>query len=86
MDRLGFNPAFSGPIIKDKLWFYANLETRYESVSCDPDPAGFMGNLPTATTYIGRGSFKLTWQSSPRQQALELHHVQPRVLVRPERR
>ena len=64
--RLQFNPGFSGPIIRDKLWFFANLEVRHEYRGFDPDPAGFMPDLPPEQTIIGRGSFKLTWQVSPR--------------------
>jgi hypothetical protein len=64
--RLQLNPGFSGPIIKDKLWFFSNLEVRHEYRGFDPDPAGFMPDLPPEQTIIGRGSFKLTWQVSPR--------------------
>ena len=35
-----FNPAVSGPILKDKLWFYLNVEGRNELISRDPDPIG----------------------------------------------
>jgi hypothetical protein len=64
--RLNINPGFSGPIIKDKLWFYANVEARHEYVGFDPDPAGISPNLPAQQGLFGRGSFKLTWQVTPR--------------------
>jgi hypothetical protein len=64
--RLQLNPGLSGPIIKDKLWFFANLEARHEYKGFDPDPTGYMPDLPPEQTVIGRGSFKLTWQISPR--------------------
>jgi hypothetical protein len=64
--RLQLNPGFSGPIIRDKLWFFSNLEVRHEYRGFDPDPSGFMPDLPPEQTIIGRGSFKLTWQVSPR--------------------
>jgi hypothetical protein len=64
--RTAINPGFSGPIIKDKLWFYANLESRYEYKSYPNDPAGLNARLPSELTLLGRGSFKLTWQVTPR--------------------
>jgi hypothetical protein len=64
--RFNVNPGLSGPVIKDKLWYYANVELRHEFRGYDPDPAGLMPTLPSEQTFIGRGSFKLTWQISPR--------------------
>jgi hypothetical protein len=64
--RFNVNPGLSGPIIKDKLWYYVNVELRHEYRAYDPDPAGLMPNLPAEQTFVGRGSFKLTWQISPR--------------------
>jgi hypothetical protein len=68
VSRIGINPGFSGPIIKDKLWYYANFEFRYEYKSYPPDPAPFdvSNKLPPERTWIGRGSLKLTYQLSPR--------------------
>jgi hypothetical protein len=64
--RLNINPGISGPIIKDKFWYYLNIELRREGRSWDPDPAGFMPTLDSEETFTGRGSFKLTYQLSPR--------------------
>jgi hypothetical protein len=64
--RLNVNPSISGPIIKDKLWFYANVEARHEYQGFEPDPAGLALDLPPQKALFGRGSFKLTWQISPR--------------------
>jgi hypothetical protein len=64
--RFNVNPSFSGPIIRDKLWFYSNIELRHEYRAFDPDPAGLMPQLEPEQTGIGRGSFKLTWQATPR--------------------
>jgi hypothetical protein len=66
--RIGINPGFSGPIIKDKLWYYANFETRYEFKNYIADPSGsnVTNNLPEEKTWLARGSLKLTYQISPR--------------------
>ena len=64
--RLNVNPGISGPIIKDKLWFYANVEARHEYQGFESDPAGLALDLPPQKALFGRGSFKLTWQVSPR--------------------
>ena len=66
--RIGVNPGLSGPIIKDKLWFYSNLEFRYEYKAWAPDPSGrsVTNVLPPERTWLGRGSFKLTYQINPR--------------------
>jgi hypothetical protein len=68
VSRLGINPGFAGPIIKDRLWFYGNMEFRYEYKSYPPDPAGLAvsNDLPAEKTWIGRGSFKLTYQINGR--------------------
>ena len=64
--RFNLNPGISGPIIKDKLWYYLNVEARHEFRAFDADPAGFMPTLEPEETLLARGSFKLTWQVSPR--------------------
>src|SRR3954449_534599 len=64
-----FNPAFSGPIVKDKLWFYVNLESRINPTARDPDPnpTGILPPVPPPRFYWnGRGTLKLTWQVNPR--------------------
>jgi hypothetical protein len=60
------NPAFSGPIIEDKLWFYLNTEARLNLTERDPDPTGLMPTPPGRVYWNGRGTLKLTWQVSPR--------------------
>jgi hypothetical protein len=61
-----FNPAVSGPIIKDKLWFYLNIETRNELIHRDPDPTGVLQTPPPRSYWNTRGTVKFTWQLSPR--------------------
>jgi hypothetical protein len=60
------NPALSGPIVKDRLWFYANLETRGNATYRDPDPTGIGGTPPPRWYWNVRGTLKLTWQVTPR--------------------
>ena len=61
-----FNPAVSGPIIRDKLWFYFNVEGRNELISRDADPTGVVATPPPRYYWNTRGTLKLTWQVSPR--------------------
>jgi hypothetical protein len=65
-DQRFFNPAFSGPIIKDKLWFYVNWETRDEHIGRDPDPSLVVDQPPPRYYWNLRGTVKLTWQATPR--------------------
>jgi hypothetical protein len=61
-----FNPTISGPILKDKLWFYFNVETRNELISRDPDPTAVLPTPPPRSYWNVRGTLKLTWQVTPR--------------------
>jgi hypothetical protein len=60
------NPAVSGPILKDKLWFYFNVESRYQRTDRGPDPAGVYDEPPVLEYFNVRGTLKMTWQVSPR--------------------
>ena len=61
-----FNPAVSGPIIKDKLWFYFNVESRYQAQNRGPDPSGVFDEPPVLRYGNLRGTLKMTWQVTPR--------------------
>ena len=61
-----FNPNVSGPIIKDKLWYFFNVEARPELVVDPPDPLGLAPKTPDYHYFSLRGSGKITWQISPR--------------------
>jgi hypothetical protein len=61
-----FNPTLSGPLIKDKLWFYLNTEFRNELIHRDPDPTGLLPTPPPRYYWNTRGTLKLTWQATPR--------------------
>jgi hypothetical protein len=64
--RMYINPNFSGPIIKDKVWFYVNGEARDERYSRSPDPTGFFPQPPTQHYWNTRATTKVTWQATPR--------------------
>jgi hypothetical protein len=70
--RMYINPNFSGPIIKDKLWFFVNGEARDERYSREPDPNGFFPQRPTQHYWNYRATTKLTYQISPRN---KLQHM-----------
>jgi hypothetical protein len=61
-----FNPTVSGPLIKDKLWFYLNTEFRNELIHRDPDPTAVVATPPPRYYWNTRGTLKLTWQVTPR--------------------
>ncbi len=64
--RMLVNPAFSGPIIKDRLWFYLNTEMRHDLDPRESDETGLLPRAPTRKNYNPRVSAKLTWQMTPR--------------------
>lgn len=69
------NPAVSGPILKDRLWFYANVEMRANATARDGDDTDVLGPPPTTSLLEGRGSLKVTWQVSPRHKLTSFSHV-----------
>jgi len=60
------NPSFSGPIIKDRLWFYANGDVRTSIAERDRIFNSTLGDPPPRTVLTARSSLKLTWQVTPR--------------------
>ena len=60
------NPNVSGPIIKDRLWFFVNIEGRRERYVDPADPQGLLPRNPDRRYGSLRGSGKLTFQLSPR--------------------
>ncbi len=63
------NPNFSGPIIKDRLWYFANIEFRSELTTREKDPSGIAATPRKNSSGNVRGSVKFTWQVSPRNKA-----------------
>jgi hypothetical protein len=62
------NPAVGGPIIKDRLWFYLNTESRIEYNGRQPDPSGvtYVPHPSAGRYWNARAALKLTWQIAPR--------------------
>ncbi len=62
------NPAVSGPIIKDRLWYYAVFQLRRNVSGRERDPSGndLTGDPPSTTDLRTVGSLKLTWQVTSR--------------------
>jgi hypothetical protein len=66
------NPNFSGPIIKDRLWYFFNFEGRVEYRTVESDPFG-KAPKPHGKNYGSfRGSGKITWQVTPRNKLANL--------------
>jgi len=60
------NPMISGPIIKDKLWFFFNTETHLTQDGRQRDVEGIFPDPVPAQRFIQKGSIKLTWQVNSR--------------------
>jgi hypothetical protein len=68
------SPMVSGPIIKDKLWFFFATESHLIQRGRAGDVEGI---LPDPTLYrkgIQKGTFKITWQISPRNRLTSLNN------------
>jgi hypothetical protein len=61
-----FNPTVAGPIIKDKLWYAANVEFLTRVTGRDPDPERILPDPPAELRNWYKGTVKLTWQVSSR--------------------
>ena len=68
------SPMISGPIIKDRLWFFFATESHLIQNGRAGDVEGI---LPDPTLYrkgIQKGTFKVTWQISPRNRLTSLNN------------
>ncbi len=68
------NPNVSGPIIKDKLWYFVNLEGRRERYVDPEDPQGLLPRNPDRRYGSLRGSGKLTFQLTPRNKLISFNN------------
>jgi hypothetical protein len=66
------NPMFSGPIIKDKLWYHFNTESHILQTARNPDQEGYFPTPETYRKFIQKGTLKLTWQVSSRNKLQSL--------------
>jgi hypothetical protein len=69
-----FNPTVSGPILRDRLWFFVNNEVNLDRDARSADPAGIYPDRPDAFKLINKGTFKLTWQVSPRNRLSSINN------------
>jgi hypothetical protein len=68
------NPNVSGPIIKDKLWYFVNVEARREQYTDIADPLGIQPRNPDRIYGSFRGSGKFTWQITPRNKLVSFNN------------
>jgi hypothetical protein len=61
-----FNPTVAGPIVKDRLWYAANVEFLTRLTGRDPDPERILPDPPPELRNWYKGTVKLTWQVSSR--------------------
>ncbi len=66
--RYHLNPSISGPIVKDRLWYFVTAEGLANVNARERDPSGLnlLGDPPPGSKVDLRGTAKLTWQATPR--------------------
>jgi len=60
------NPTVSGPIVKDRLWYAANVELLTQKTGRDADVEGILPAPPPELRNWYKGTVKLTWQVTGR--------------------
>jgi hypothetical protein len=60
------NPMLSGPILRDRLWFFFNMETFIFQNGRGFDPSGLFPARPDGLNYNNKGMVKVTWQATTR--------------------
>jgi hypothetical protein len=60
------NPTVSGPIIKDKLWYSANVEFLTRKTGRESDPANVQPDVKPEIRHWFKGTVKLAWQVTNR--------------------
>jgi hypothetical protein len=68
------NPTFSGPIVKDRLWFHFATESHIIKTGRNPDAEGIFAEPIEYRKFIQKGTLKLTWQVSPRNKLTSLNN------------
>jgi hypothetical protein len=60
------NPTVAGPLVKDRLWYAANVEFLTRKTGRDPDPERILPDAPAELRNWYKGTVKLTWQLTSR--------------------
>jgi hypothetical protein len=68
------SPMVSGPILRDKLWFFFATETHLIQNGRAGDVEGILPNPTLYRKGIQKGTFKITWQLSPRNRLTSLNN------------
>ncbi|MDX2018645.1 MAG: TonB-dependent receptor [Deltaproteobacteria bacterium] len=68
------NLNLSGPIVKDRVWFFTNWEVRNAVTDRGKDPTGQQPDPPRGSDNSIRSTGKVTWQMTPRNK-LQLVYV-----------
>jgi hypothetical protein len=69
------NPAFAGPIIKDKLWYAFAFENHWLGRGREEDPTGITAAPLPYKKGINKGTLKITWQMNSRNKLSFLNNV-----------
>jgi Carboxypeptidase regulatory-like domain len=69
------NPAFAGPIVKDKLWFAMTFELHWLGRGRDPDALGIISDPLPYRKGINKGTLKVTWQMNSRNKLSYLMNI-----------
>ena len=73
--RYVFNPTVAGPILRDRLWFFADAETHLDRETRGYDGTGMLAPRPAQSTLINKGTLKVTWQVTPRNRLSSLTNL-----------
>ena len=63
---LDFNLNVGGPIVRDKLWYYASVELNQSTSTLPPDPNQILPDHPSRVYWGAKIFTKLTWQINPK--------------------
>jgi hypothetical protein len=69
------NPAFAGPIVKDKVWFALTFELHWLGRGRDPDAEGIISDPLPYRKGINKGTAKVTWQMTSRNKLSFLMNI-----------
>jgi hypothetical protein len=90
--KLDANLNVGGPILRDRLWYYASFELNEDERTLSPDPNRILPDHPTRKYLGGKVFAKLTYQPRPRHTLVfwaqadpaSLSNVRQRLSVEPD--